>query len=243
MNTTYLRYEVLRTLRNRQGYIFSLIFPVILFLVFGGSNRNNTAGFPSDIKPITYYMVGMLGFGAMGAVLAGGARIAVDRSTGWNRQLRLSPLRPAAYLATKVAVGYLTATLTIAAMYIAGISFGARATVTEWVEMTLFILLGLVPFAAIGIWIGHLVREDAMGPVMGGLMSLFALVGGSWYPVTGVLGQIGSWIPSYWIVQAGHIAVGGNSWSVKGWIVVLGWSAVFAALATRAFLADTDRAR
>jgi ABC-2 type transport system permease protein len=242
MNTTYLRYEVLRTLRNRQGYIFSLAFPVILFLVFGVSNRNAT-GFPVDISPITYYMVGMLGFGAMGAVLAGGARIAVDRSTGWNRQLRLSPLRPAVYLATKVAVGYLTATLTIASMYIAGISFGARASFTEWVRMTLFILLGLVPFAAIGIWIGHLVREDAMGPVMGGLMSLFALVGGSWYPVSGVLGQIGSWIPSYWIVQAGHIAVGGDSWSVKGWLVVLGWSAVFTGLATRAFLADTARAR
>jgi ABC-2 type transport system permease protein len=242
MNTTYLRYEVLRTLRNRQGYIFSLAFPVILFLVFGVSNRNAT-GFPVDISPITYYMVGMLGFGAMGAVLAGGARIAVDRTTGWNRQLRLSPLRPAVYLATKVAVGYLTATLTIAAMYIAGISFGARASFTEWVQMTLFILLGLVPFAAIGIWIGHLVREDAMGPVMGGLMSLFALVGGSWYPVSGVLGQIGSWIPSYWIVQAGHIAVGGHSWPVKGWLVVLGWAAVFTALATRAFLADTARAR
>jgi ABC-2 type transport system permease protein len=243
MNTTYLRYEVLRTLRNRQGYIFSLIFPVILFLVFGGSNRNNTAGFPSDIKPITYYMVGMLGFGAMGAVLAGGARIAVDRSTGWNRQLRLSPLRPGAYLAVKVAVGYLTAALTIAAMYVAGISLGARASFGHWVEMTVFILIGLVPFAAIGIWIGHLVRDDAMGPTMGGLMSLFALVGGAWYPVSGVLGQIGSWVPSYWIVQAGHIAVGGQSWSTKGWLVVLGWSAVFTVLATRAFLADTDRTR
>ncbi|HJQ02870.1 MAG TPA: ABC transporter permease [Jatrophihabitans sp.] len=242
MNATYLRYEVLRTLRNRQSYIFSLAFPVILFLVIGGSNKH-ASGFPVDISPITYYMVGMLGFGAMGAVLAGGARIAVDRATGWNRQLRLSPLRPGAYLATKIAVGYLTATLTIAAMYVAGISLGARASISHWIEMTLFILIGLVPFAAIGIWIGHLVRDDAMGPVMGGLMSLFALVGGSWYPVTGVLGSIGSWIPSYWIVQAGHIAVGGSSWPVKGWLVVLGWSAVFAVLATRAFLADTGRSR
>ena len=38
----------------------------------------------------------------MGAVLAGGARIAVDRSAGWNRQLRLTPLAPRAYLATKM---------------------------------------------------------------------------------------------------------------------------------------------
>jgi len=128
-------------------------------------------------------------------------------------------------------------------MYVAGISLGARASLGHWVEMTLFILVGLVPFAAIGIWIGHLVRDDAMGPTMGGLMSLFALVGGSWFPIDGVLAQIGSWVPSYWIVQAGHIAVGGSSWSVKGWLVVLAWSAVFTVLATRAFLADTDRTR
>ena len=193
MNTTYLRYEVLRTLRNRQGYIFSLIFPVILFLVIGGDQPATPPDFPGDITPITYYMVGMLGFGAMGAVLAGGARIAVDRSTGWNRQLRLSPLRPGAYLATKVAVGYLTAALTIAAMYVAGISLrrpGQPGRLDR--DDACFILIGLVPFAAIGIWVGHLVKEDAMGPIMGGLMSLFALLGGSWFPISGVLGQIGS---------------------------------------------------
>ncbi|MEO6700467.1 MAG: ABC transporter permease [Jatrophihabitantaceae bacterium] len=241
MNTTYLKYEVLRTLRNRQSYIFSLAFPVILFLVFGVSNRN-AEGFPSSITPITYYMVGMLGFGAMGAVVSGGARIASDRSTGWNRQLRLSPLRPRTYLAAKVVVGYLAALHTVAAMYLAGISFGARASLVEWVQMTAFILIGLIPFAALGIWIGHIASVDAMGPIMGGLMSLFALVGGSWYPVSGTLGKIGSYIPSYWIVQAGHIAVGGSGWSAKGWLVILGWTAVFTVLAAKAFQADTRRA-
>lgn len=240
MNTTYLRYEIVRTLRNRQSYFFSLVFPVILFLVIGLPNRNAT-GFP--FSPITYYMVGMLGFGATGAVLAGGARIAIDRATGWNRQLRLSPLRPGAYLSAKLVVGYLTALLTIAALYLVGILAGAQASFGRWVEMTLFILIGLVPFAAIGIWVGHIAKEDAMGPIMGGLMSLFALVGGSWYPLSGTLERIGSLIPSYWIVQAGHIAVGGGSWSVKGWLVVVVWSVVFTALAMKAFQADTRRAR
>lgn len=242
MNTTYLKYELLRTLRNRWSYTFSLAFPVILFLTFGVTNRN-AKDFPSAISPITYYMVGMLGFGAMGAVISGGARIAVDRATGWNRQLRLSPLRPSLYLAAKVMIGYAAALLTIAAMYVAGIAFGARAGLGQWIEMTAFILLGLAPFAAIGIWIGHIANEDAMGPIMGGLMSLFALLGGSWYPIQGVLKDIGSWIPSYWIVQAGHIAVGGGSWSAKGWLVVLGWAAVFTVLAAKAFREDTRRAR
>jgi ABC-2 type transport system permease protein len=246
MNTTYLKYELIRTLRNRQSYIFSLAFPVILFLVIGGSNKNqdssNFGG--SGIDAITYYMVGMLSFGVIGAVAAGGARIAVDRATGWNRQLRLSPLKPGVYLAAKVAIGYLTAMLTIAVMYIAGISLGAHTTASRWVEMTVLILVALIPFAGIGIWIGHIAKEDAMGPIMGGLMSLFALLGGSYFPLgDGVLGKIGSYIPSYWIVQAGHVAVGGDSWSAKGWIVIAVWSVAFAMLAMKAFQADTQRAR
>lgn len=242
MNTTYLKYELLRTLRNRQGYIFSLIFPVVMFLIFGLTQKNNK-DFPVSINPVTYYMVGLLSFGAMGAVISGGARIAIDRATGWNRQLRLTPLSPRTYISAKVIIGYFSACLTIALMYIVGIASGARAPIDRWVLMTLFILLGLVPFAAIGIWVGHIAREDAMGPIMGGLMSLFALVGGSYYPVDGVLGDIGRWVPSYWIVQAGHIAVGGDTWPAQGWGVVGGWAVVFTVLAARAYRSDTSRAR
>lgn len=244
MNATYLKYELVRTLRNRQSYIFSVAFPVILFLVIGGSNKNEKNFGGTGIDAVTYYMVGMVSFGVIGAVVGGGARIAVDRATGWNRQLRLSPLKPGVYLGAKLAIGYLTALLTIAVMYIAGISLGAHTTGARWVEMTLLILIALVPFAAIGIWIGHIANEDAMGAIMGGLMSLFALLGGSYFPLGGgVLDKIGSYIPSYWIVQAGHLAVGGSGWSLKGWLVILIWSAVFVVLAMRAYLADTRRAR
>ena len=242
MNATYLKYETLRTLRNRQGYIFSLAFPLILFLVFASTSQNVADYGGSGIDAVTYYMVGMVSFGAVGAVVAGGARISVDRGTGWNRQLRLSPLRPGLYLGTKLAIGYLTALLTIAVLYVAGISFGARTSAAHWVEMTLLILIGLAPFAAIGIWIGHIAKQDAMGPIMGGTMSLFALVGGSWFPVSGTIGQIGSWTPSYWIVQARHIALGAQAWTVQGWLVVAAWTVVFAVLAAKAFQADTRRA-
>ena len=242
MNTTYLKYEVLRTLRNRQGYIFSLIFPVVMFLVFALPQKNSK-DFPVSINPVTYYMVGLLSFGAMGAVISGGARIAIDRATGWNRQLRLTPLSPQVYLSSKIVIGYISAALTIALMYIVGIASGARAPLDRWLLMTLFILIGLVPFAAIGIWVGHIAKEDAMGPIMGGTMSLFSLVGGAYYPVSGVLGNIGKWVPSYWIVQAGHIAVGGDTWSASGWAVVIGWAVVFTVLAAKAYRGDTRRAR
>lgn len=242
MNTTYLKYEVLRVLRNRQSFIFSLIFPVVMLLILAGPNRSERNFAGSGIPAVTYYMLGMLTFGAIGAVIGGGMRIAVDRAAGWNRQLRLSPLTPRAYLGAKLTIGYLTALMTIAVVYLVGVSLGASMTVDHWLAVTGLVLVGLVPFAAIGIWAGHTFSEDAMGPIMGGSMSLFAIVGGSWFPVgNGVLGKIGSLVPSYWIVQAGHIGVGGSSWPAKGWLVVAVWAVVFTALASRAYRADTAR--
>ena len=50
---------------------------------------------PTGLFAPQYYMVGLLAFGAMVAVMSGGARIAAERTIGWNRQLRLTPLSAA----------------------------------------------------------------------------------------------------------------------------------------------------
>ncbi len=49
--------------------------------------------------------------------------------------------------------------------------------------MTGLILIGLVPFAALGIMLGHLLTPDSIGPGMGGGISLLALLGGIWFPL------------------------------------------------------------
>ena len=103
-NVVYARYELLRLWRNKRFFIFSLGFPLALFLVIGGSNKGTMIDLPGGLKIdfALYYMVGMAGYGAMIAAISGGARIAAERSVGWNRQLRLTPLTPRAYFRTKV---------------------------------------------------------------------------------------------------------------------------------------------
>ena len=32
--------------------------------------------------------------------------------------------------------------------------------------------------------------------------------------------KIGEALPSYWLVQAGHVGLGGKPWSAVGWVVV-----------------------
>ena len=61
----YTRFELLRTLRNRRFFILSLGFPLVLFFLIAGPQRNdhNLAG--TGIYAPLYYMVGMVSFGTM----------------------------------------------------------------------------------------------------------------------------------------------------------------------------------
>ena len=120
----YLRFEVLRTLRNRRFLMFSLAFPLILFFVVVGPNeRARLDGIPFPL----YYMTGMAAWGTMAAVVSSGARIAAERASGWTRQMRITPLTTSAYFRAKVLCGYLMALLSIAALGIAGTALGGPA--------------------------------------------------------------------------------------------------------------------
>jgi ABC-2 type transport system permease protein len=237
---TYLRYELLRTVRNTRFFIFSLIFPLILFYVVAGANKRLTLG---GIPFPTYYLAGMISWGTMAAVLAGGARIAAERSVGWNRQLRLTPLTPRTYFRAKVIAGYALAAVSIVLLCAAGVSLGVHLSPSRWATMIGLILLGLIPFAALGVWLGHALTVDSMGPALGGLTALFALLGGAWGPIgqSGFMLRLIELLPSYWLVQAGHVAYTGETWPAKAWIVIAVWAAVFTGLAARAYRRDTQR--
>jgi ABC-2 type transport system permease protein len=243
MPLLYMRYELLRTLRNRRFFLLSLGFPLVLYFVIVSPNRHVQNFDGSGISFAVYYMVGLASFGTMSSMLSCGARIAAERAVGWNRQLRITPLTPRAYFRVKVLTGYMMAVISLLALYAAGISLGVSLTADEWLKMTGLMLVGLVPFAALGILLGHQLTPDSIGPAMGGGISLLALLGGTWFPLAkhGFLHDLAQYIPSYWLVQASHVALGGRPWSALGWIVIAAWTVVLGALAARAYRRDTSR--
>jgi ABC-2 type transport system permease protein len=242
VNGAYLRYELLRTLRNRRFFFFSLGFPLLLYFLIAGPNEGTHNLDKSGLSAPLYFMVGLAAFGTMNAMLSAGARIAGERSVGWNRQLRITPLSTRTYFRAKVITGYAMAGMTLAALYLAGTTLGVRLTAREWAEMTGLILVGLIPFASLGIVIGHLVTPDSIGPVMGGSTALLALLGGTWFPITGgAMKTIGEALPSYWLVQAGHVGLGAKPWSGTGWIVIAVWTLAGIGAARWAYARDTKK--
>jgi ABC-2 type transport system permease protein len=251
-SATYVKLELLRTVRNRRAFIFSLIFPLIMYFLLAGPNKNEhnfggTKSNPTHIFAPQFYMLGLLAFGSMIAVMSGGARIAAERQAGWNRQLRLTPLTPRAYFRAKILTGYLMAGASIVLLYGSGIALGVRIhPASNWVRMTALVLIALVPFAALGIALGHLLSSDSMGPAMGGITSLFAFLGGTWFPITGhgFFVELCKTLPSYWLTRAGQIGYGGDAdpWGARGWLTIAAWALGCAAFAMWAYRRDTGRA-
>ena len=241
--STFIRYELVRNFRNRRFFVFTIGFPLALFLLIAVPNRHEDNLGGSGISAPLYFMVGLAALGTMNAVVGGGARIAFERVTGWTRQLRLTPLRPRAYFGTKVAAAYLSALLTIAVLYAAGIGLGVSLSTGAWLQMTALLLVGLLPFAALGIMLGHLLGVEAVGPTIGGLSGVLGFLGGVWFPLGGgVMRDIAQALPSFWLVQASHVSLGGPGWSTTGWLVVAGWTVLLSLLAVYAYRRDTARA-
>jgi ABC-2 type transport system permease protein len=103
--------------------------------------------------------------------------------------------------------------------------------------------VALVPFAALGILLGHLLTPESIGPAMGGGIALLAFLGGTWFPIPahGFLHDVAQFLPSYWLVQASHVALGGHPWPGKAWLVMIAWTVVLGVLAARAYRRDTGR--
>jgi ABC-2 type transport system permease protein len=239
---TYLRYELLRTFRNRRFFLLSLLFPLALYLLIAGANRNVHDLNGTGISAPLYFMVGLASWGTMTAMLSCGARIAAERVVGWNRQLRITPLPPRAYFQAKVLTGYAMALVSLVALYVAGGILGVRLSANSWLAMTGLILVGLIPFAALGIALGHVLTPESVGPALGGGVALLAFLSGTWFPITrGFFYEVGQYLPSWWLVQASHVALGGHSWPAKAWIVIAAWTAILSALAARAYARDTGR--
>ncbi|ADP84842.1 ABC transporter permease [Pseudofrankia inefficax] len=239
----YTRFEMGRILRNPRFLIFSMALPVIMFAAFTATDPTDTLG-PITVGP--YIMISMASFGAMMAVVAIGTRIALERAGGWSRQLRLTALTGPQYLVCKVLGGFTLALPALIAVFIEAVVLGrAHLSVGTYVEAGIWVMIGMVPLAALGILLGYLVRADNAGQLIGGMTSLMALAGGIWVPVEQFprwLADVVKMLPIYWSADAGRAVIAGSWIGWHGLLVLALWTALLSRLAVRFYSRDQLRA-
>ena len=241
LSLALLSLEARRRLRNRRAMIFSVLLPVAFFLMFTTTDYSSTPYGNGNV--VANMMIGMALYGALMTTTGAGAAVSNERASGWSRQLRLTPLKPIAYITAKAIVGMLISALAIGAVYACGPLRHAQMPARVWITSALIIWLGSLVFVAFGLFVGYLLPSDNAMQVVGPLMALLAFLGGMFIPLTpgSTMDRIGSLTPMYGLHNLALWPMGGKTFSWWWMANVLTWLAIFLGGAAWRMGRDTAR--
>jgi ABC-2 type transport system permease protein len=105
-------------------------------------------------------------FAALGVInvglLAVGIGTASERAQGWIRLRQVAPMPPLAFFLGKLSTGAAMAALTAVGVLLVGLVFaGASLPYYAWVLLPLALVLGSLPFTALGLAAAYLVRPNS----------------------------------------------------------------------------------
>ncbi|AEV85188.1 membrane protein [Actinoplanes sp. SE50] len=242
-NLGMIALELRRLIRNKRTVIFSVVMPPAFFLLFGTSAdyKHERIG---DGNVTAYVLISMAVYGAMLATTSGGAMVSIERAAGWSRQLRLTPLKPAAYVAIKLTLAMLIGLVSVVVVNVTGLFFGADLPVAQWLACAALAWVCALVFAAFGLFMGYLLPSENVMQILGPVLALLSFAGGLFVPLDqfgSTFAAIAKWTPVYGV---GELARYPDTHDGQLWQAVLNvvaWTLVFAAGAMWRFRRDTAR--
>ncbi|CAM5548419.1 ABC transporter [Streptomyces tanashiensis] len=230
MITEYVRLEVRRTLRDTGFAIGTVAVPVMMYLLFTNLGGQNEEAWR------TASMVGMAAYGALGAALSVGPGVAEDKSSGWLRQLRITPMTPRQVVTGRALTGSVVVLPAIVGVLLAGgLVNGVHLAAWQWAAVSLTLWLGSLPFTLLGIGNGYRLTAQTTGVVNIACNLGLAVLGGLWFPVSlfpGWLRSLSAYTPTNRFAELGVSIADGHAPAAAALAVVAVWAALFGAYAT-----------
>ena len=202
-----IRSECLRYLRNPGFLLPTLLFPTVFYLMFGVFLARDGGG------AARYLLAAYSTFGVMAPGLFGfGVSIAMERENGLLTLKRALPMPPLAYLAGKMAMAMLVAAGVLTLLALLAV-FVAHVPVTPVQIASLYLcnVPGVLPFCALGLLLGTLVKGQGAPALINLTYLPMAFLSGLWFPVKVLpapLQVIAPALPSYHLNALALDAVG-----------------------------------
>ena len=236
----------LTKLARLPGYVIpTLAFPLAFYAAFGLA-FGGTRGFGATT--VATYMLATYGaFGVVGCALFGfGVSVAVERGQGWLLLKRASPMPPAAYILAKIFTSMTFAAVVVLLLCVAGAAFGGvRLAPATWLLLLVSLVLGAVPFCALGLAIGSIAGPNS-APALVNLVYLpMSFASGLWIPIEQLppaIAHVAPFLPTYHLGQMALGALGYGHGSVTTHVLaLLAWAVAGAALAAYGLRRDEGK--
>jgi ABC-2 type transport system permease protein len=175
-------YEFLRVLRTPAFAVPTLTFPLVFYVLFALV----LAGPSNSVQRATYLFATYGVFGVIGPALFGfGVGLALERQQGWLELKRVSPMPTGAYFFAKIGMSLAFAACVVALLSLAAFGFGGvRMPIERYLLLVGALLLGSLPFCAIGLWIGTRVKGQAAVAVINLVYLPMSVLSGLWMPLS-----------------------------------------------------------
>ena len=203
------KHEFLRLLRTPSFALPTLLFPPMFYVLFAILLHNQGGGFHANVYLLATYGV----FGVMSPGLFGfGVTVAMDRERGWLTLKRALPMPPGAYLVAKLAMAMLFAAIIVAILGVLAATLGGvRLAPASWLSLFVVEVSGVLPFCAIGLFIGSVVGGHG-APAVANLIYLpMSFLAGLWMPLAilpALVGEIAPLWPAWHLGQLALAAAG-----------------------------------
>lgn len=240
------KWEMLRQVRNRRFLFFSVLLPVAFYFLFVRITGNPNMSIDGASWK-AYYMMSMATFGVVGGAINGlSSRIAFERTQGWMRLVQTTPLPNWSYFGSKVIAQLVLNVIMILIVFLAG-GFGehVQMTAAQWITCGVGLVVGAVPFIALGILIGFAAGAEASQIIASGVYFIVSILGGLWFPTTAmpsVMKDISKWTPTNRMADIAWNTLGGHTVPVSDFLVLAGYLVFFSALAMRLLRRQEEQA-
>ncbi|MEJ1249268.1 ABC transporter permease [Denitratimonas tolerans] len=228
------RCEFIRLWRTPAFSLPVLLFPAMFYVLFGVL-LSRGSGDAATFLLATYGV-----FGVMGVALFGfGVVVAEDREQGLLTLKRAMPMPRGAYLFAKMAMAALFAAIvSLLLMALAATLGGVALAPWQWLGLFAINVAGVLPFAALGMWLGTHFSGAASVGVINMVYLPMALLSGLWMPLSmlpGIFTTLAPLWPAWHLSQLSLKLIGADAGmaSVLHIAVLVALTALFFFLALR----------
>ena len=126
----YALYDIRASILSTDRFFFGVALPIVFFLLFGAMQDYSSQPM-GDGNVAAYVMIGMALYGAVQNTVAISGSTVAELSSGWNRQLALTPLTTGKYLGAKSLTARVISAVPVIAVNIVGMFTGVEIPVNQ----------------------------------------------------------------------------------------------------------------
>jgi ABC-2 type transport system permease protein len=239
-----IKAEFLTMIRSPSALVPTLLFPIMFWVFFGLPNARGTM--QSGFNVGAYVLSSFATYSLIQTVLFNlGIFIAIERSTGWYRFQRTTPVRVWVMFTAKLIGVLMLGLIALGLLLTVGsITGGINLPITIWLSLVARVLLGVLPFAALAVFIGYLAKgTSSASPILNLIFFPMAFGSGLFIPLSQlpkIVQDIAPFLPAYHGGELARSAIGVPSaqGELTNVLVLLGFTALFLVVAVWAYKRD-----